>query len=123
MKPTDQLSFVIPEEMATLRLDQALAQLAPNYSRTQIKTWIEDGHILVNEKLSKPKYKTQGGDHITMIVIPRETPSWKAEAIPLTIHYEDEAILVINKPAGLVVHPGAGNAEATLLNALLHYLP
>lgn len=114
---------VIPEELADVRLDAALAKLLPDYSRTQLKEWIESGQITLNGATTKAKTKVMTGDTISVIATPKPTPDWEAEPIPLQIIYEDEAVLVINKPVGLVVHPGAGNARSTLLNALLHHAP
>lgn len=116
-------SFIIPENLAGLRLDQALAQLLPTYSRTQIKNWIDDGLVLVNDATVKGKVKVLGGESVSINATKKAMPAWEAEPIPLNIIYEDDAILIINKPAGLVVHPGAGNASSTLLNALLHHAP
>lgn len=122
-EPTIHLSLTIPSEHADERLDQALAKLLPDYSRTQLKDWIDQGAILVNGKLQKGKFKVQGGEHISIDAKLKPTPQWIAEPIPLSIVHEDEAIIIINKPIGLVVHPGAGNASQTLLNALLHHAP
>jgi 23S rRNA pseudouridine1911/1915/1917 synthase len=96
----------------------------PEYSRSLISSWIKDEHVLLNKNKCKPKDKVQTGDSIELKVhfSPVETRS-KPEDIPLNIVYEDEDVLVINKPAGLVVHPGAGNWQHTLVNALLHHLP
>ena len=118
-----QYTLIIPETFANERLDQALARLMPEYSRTQIKTWIQAGKVLVGDKLSKANMRLKGGELISVEVMLRPESAWEAEAIPLSIIYEDEALLLINKPIGLVVHPGTGNKNSTLLNALLHYLP
>jgi 23S rRNA pseudouridine1911/1915/1917 synthase len=117
------LNFIIPDTLANDRLDQAIAKLLPDYSRTQIKNWIESGMIHIDGQVLKGKVKVQGGEQITVAATLKEQPAWEAQEIPLNIVYEDDDILVINKPVGLVVHPGAGNADRTLLNALLHYLP
>ncbi len=121
--PAIHLTLTIPIEHADLRLDQALAKLLPDYSRTQIKEWIDAGSILVDGKPQKAKLKVQGGEQISITAHLKLPPQWEAEAIPLPILYEDEAIIIINKPIGLVVHPGAGNSNRTLLNALLHHAP
>ncbi|MBV9575267.1 MAG: 23S rRNA pseudouridine(1911/1915/1917) synthase RluD [Gammaproteobacteria bacterium] len=115
------LNLIIPDTYAHMRLDQALAKLLPDYSRTQIQEWIEMGSILVNGMPMKAKTKLKGGETVSIDVIEKPQPTWEAQAIPLTIVYEDDALLVINKPPGLVVHPGAGNANHTLLNALLYH--
>jgi len=114
-------SLIIPILPISERLDQVLAKLLPDYSRTQIQAWIEAGDILVNGKVVKAKTKVQGGETVEIDAIIKPQPTWAAQAIKLNIVYEDEALLVINKPAGLVVHPGAGNQDSTLLNALLHH--
>ncbi|MBX3709270.1 MAG: 23S rRNA pseudouridine(1911/1915/1917) synthase RluD [Gammaproteobacteria bacterium] len=116
-------TLIIPETHANERLDQALAKLLPEYSRTQIQHWIETGSILVNGNLAKTKTKIKGGETILITPILKLQPQWEAQAIPLQIIYEDDELIVINKPVGLVVHPGAGNADNTLLNALLYHAP
>ncbi len=115
------ISLTLPEDVAPERLDQALAKLLPDYSRTQIQSWIETHALLLNGATTKAKTKVKGGEHIEITIEEKSLPTWEAQAIPLSIVYEDEAILIINKPHGLVVHPGAGNAQHTLLNALLHH--
>ncbi|RDI48795.1 23S rRNA pseudouridine(1911/1915/1917) synthase RluD [Aquicella lusitana] len=116
-------TLIIPETHKDERLDQTLAKLLPDFSRTQIKEWIEAGTILMNGQPVKAKTRVKGGEMISVEVVIKPQPVWEAQAIPLSIVYEDEALIVINKPAGLVVHPGAGNADRTLLNALLHHAP
>ncbi len=108
---------------ANERLDLVLARLLPEYSRTQIREWIDDGRILVNGQSIKAKMKVKGGETVSINPVFKMEQQWQAQAIPLNIEYEDQAVIVINKPAGLVVHPGAGNADNTLLNALLHHAP
>lgn len=120
----NNIQVTIPEELADERLDTALAKLLPQFSRTQIKQWIDDGLVTQHAQPIKAKTRARAGDEI--IVTPQLKPapeSWTAQPIPLNIVFEDDDVLVINKPAGLVVHPGAGNADSTLLNALLHYSP
>jgi len=110
--------------MAGCRLDQVLARLLPEHSRNRLQGWVRDGRIRVDGAAAEPRRKLWGGE--TLEVEPDATPGELAqapEAIPLTVAYEDEQILVIDKPAGLVVHPGSGNWRGTLLNALLHRLP
>ncbi len=122
-----QKEFTVPREYHSNRIDSVIAQLLPEYSRSQISTWIKSGAVTVNKKTCKPKDKTLGGDLIEINVdfTPTDTSfdHCQAEDIPLDIVYEDDDVLVINKPAGLVVHPGAGNREHTLVNALLHHAP
>jgi 23S rRNA pseudouridine1911/1915/1917 synthase len=116
-------TIVIPESHANERLDQALAKLMPEYSRTQIQEWIAAGAVLINGTPAKSKLKIKGGETISVTATLKPQPQWEAQPIPLSIVYEDEAVIVINKPIGLVVHPGTGNADRTLLNALLHHAP
>lgn len=116
-------TLVIPETYANERLDQALAKLLPEYSRTQIQTWIEAGTVLVNGNTVKAKYKIKGRETVTVEALLRPAPHWEAEPIPLPLFYEDDAFIIINKPIGMVVHPGAGNMNQTLLNALIHHAP
>ena len=123
MSSTIQRQLIIPDEYYNERLDQVLAKLLPEYSRTQIKDWIDNGSILVNSKTTKGKIKVKGGEEVSVNAEIKAQPEWEAQNIPLSIVYEDEAVLVINKPAGLVVHPGTGNADRTLLNAILHHAP
>lgn len=114
---------VIPESLADERLDTALAKLLPEYSRTQIKHWIDEGLVTLHGKPVKAKHRTSEGEEFSVTPTLKPTPEWNAQPIPLTIIYEDDDVLVINKRAGLVVHPGAGNSDSTLLNALLHHSP
>ncbi|OGT54641.1 MAG: 23S rRNA pseudouridylate synthase [Gammaproteobacteria bacterium RIFCSPHIGHO2_12_FULL_42_10] len=116
-------TFIVPDTLIDLRLDQALSTLMSDYSRTQIKLWITEGLILVDQKPVKPKYKVKAGETITVNASPKPELTWEAQPIPLNIVYEDEILIVINKPMGLVVHPGAGHKNTTLLNALLHHEP
>ncbi len=118
-------SLSAPVEVAGRRLDQVLAQLLPQHSRTRLKGWIEAGFVTVNAVAAvDPSAKLRGGEHleVTEHADPRATP-FEPQAMDLAIVFEDASILVLNKPAGLVVHPGSGNRDGTLLNALLHRLP
>lgn len=117
------LSATIDETLTGTRLDKALALLFPDFSRSQLKQWIEEGAIEVNGQRLKPRDKVAGGEHVTVNATLVERENWIAQAIDLEVVYEDDAILVINKPVGLVAHPGAGNADSTLVNALLHHCP
>lgn len=119
-----QYRFTLPESSAHERLDQALAKLMPDYSRTQIKDWIETGNVLVNgHAVIRGKTKVKGGEQVAIEARLKHKLASEAQAIPLSIVYEDESLIVVNKPIGLVVHPGAGNASRTLLNALLYHAP
>lgn len=105
------------------RLDQFLANRDPNFSRSALQRWILDGHITVNGQVVKPSHKIRPADRI-LLIVPRPEPlEIEPEAIPLEILYEDECLLVLNKPAGLVVHPAPGNWTGTLVNALLYHMP
>jgi 23S rRNA pseudouridine1911/1915/1917 synthase len=116
-------SLTIPDDHVGQRLDQVLAELLSEYSRTRIKDWIESGQILVNGGKLRPKDKVLGGERIEVDATLPEAVAVAPESIELEIVHKDKHVLVINKPAGLVVHPGAGNAAGTLQNALLHFDP
>jgi len=116
-----QLELVIPDEMRGRRLDQALAKLVPDYSRSRLQQWIRSGQVTMDGHPAQAKAKVTGGESVRIDAeIVAQTVS-EPEPIPLDLVYEDEALLVVNKPAGLVVHPAAGNPAGTLLNALLNY--
>jgi 23S rRNA pseudouridine1911/1915/1917 synthase len=116
---------LIPPELAGLRLDQALAQVFPEHSRSRLQAWVRAGRVTVDARPADDvKRKVWGGERVTLATAPTAgATAARAEAIPLAIVHEDDAIIVIDKPAGLVVHPGAGNWAGTLLNALLHHAP
>lgn len=115
------VDVVVPVELSGNRLDQVLAELLPDYSRSRIQQWIKQGAVKVNGNVLKPKEKVKVNDLIEVQAELESQGTWEAEDIPLDIVYEDEEIIVINKPAGLVVHPAAGNYSGTLVNALLHH--
>ena len=115
---------IVPESCLGKRFDQTLAIMFPDYSRSRIKEWILAGQVQVNsEVLTRPREKMYGGEVVEINAKVEAELRFEAQNIPLDIVYEDEYILVINKPVGLVVHPGAGNPNGTLLNALLHHYP
>ncbi|MFB3100208.1 MAG: 23S rRNA pseudouridine(1911/1915/1917) synthase RluD [Gammaproteobacteria bacterium] len=116
-----QIDTVIPEEMSGKRLDQALAKLLPEHSRARLQGWIRDGYVLIDKKLMRPRDKIQGGEQVEIRAEIEVQISASPENIPLQIVFEDEYLIIINKPAGLIVHPGAGNPQHTLMNALLHH--
>lgn len=116
-------TLLIPPEHAGHRLDQALAALLPDYSRTRIKDWIETGQILINGVQLRPRDRVTGGERIEVSASLPDAVAVTPQSIALNIVHQDAQVLVINKPAGLVVHPGAGNAAGTLQNALLHFDP
>lgn len=115
------VQLTIPVEYAGKRLDQVLAELLPDYSRTRLKAWIEGGQVKVNGRTLRPRDAVLGGEQVDIQPVFEADSRVAAEAIELNIVHEDQHLLVINKPAGLVVHPGAGNPAGTLQNALLHY--
>ncbi len=119
----DPTTKTIPVELAGQRLDQALAKLFPEYSRSRLKAWLLDGAISVDGVSPRPRDAVQGGEQVTLQAEPMITVAAKPEPIALDVVHEDDSLIVINKPAGLVVHPGAGNAGGTLLNGLLHHAP
>lgn len=113
----------IPDELDGKRLDQALAVLFQDYSRSRLQQWIRDGQVEVDARVLRPRDKVYAGQQVTLRARLVPEGEWQAQAIPLSIVYEDDQLLVINKPAGLVVHPAAGNRSGTMLNALLHHAP
>ena len=115
--------FKIPPELSDKRLDQAAAELIPEHSRSRLQSWIKSGAMTVNGKIRKPRDKVMLNDVLELDAEPEVQVTWEAEPITLNIVYEDEHLLVINKPAGLVVHPAAGHADGTLVNALLNHAP
>lgn len=122
--PTSQIrDLTVPPELAGQRLDRVLAELLPDYSRSRLQHWIEDGRVTLEERLSRPREKVAAGQRIQVRVEAQPAVTLTAQDMPLDIVYEDDALLVIDKPPGLVVHPGAGNPDGTLLNALLHHAP
>ena len=106
-----------------MRLDQCLAEIFPDYSRSKLQTWIKAGRVLVNGVALKGREKLDGGEEIEMDAEAEVVLENDAEDIPLDIVYEDDALLIVNKPAGLVVHPAVGNWHGTLVNALLNHEP
>ncbi|HAT2068458.1 23S rRNA pseudouridine(1911/1915/1917) synthase RluD [Legionella pneumophila] len=122
-----QQQLSVPRELHNQRVDSVLARLLPEYSRSLICNWIKTGAVTLNNLPCKPKDKALGGDLITInvdhTIVNTDFNLCKPENIPIQIIYEDSEVIVVNKPAGLVVHPGAGNKEHTLVNALLHHCP
>jgi len=112
-------SLVLPEAAAGLRLDQALARALPQYSRARLQGWIEAGAVLVEGRRLRAKNKVLGGERVEVAARLEADERVAPEAQPLAVVHQDRALLVIDKPAGMVVHPGAGNSSRTLQNALL----
>lgn len=120
----DVRRLVIPDEQGGQRLDLALAALLPEFSRNRIQNWIRARRIAVDDAWGTTRMKVLGGESVRVEVEPDPDATPDApEAIPLDVVFEDPMLLVINKPVGLVVHPGSGNRHGTLLNALLHHAP
>lgn len=118
-----QLIKTISSDFHNVRLDQAATALFEDYSRSQIQRWIEAGNLLINGESLRPKDKVQEGDELSLDPILENRVSWEAEDIPLNIHHEEDEFLIINKPYGLVMHPGAGCNNGTLANALAFHYP
>ena len=113
----------VPADMDNERLDQVAAKLFPDYSRSRLQAWIKKGELLVDGKQVRPRDKVRVGDLLTVAARVEQAVSWQPQDIELEIIYEDEHILVLDKPPGLVVHPAAGHADGTLVNALLAHAP
>lgn len=116
-----QLEIVIPEKFKGKRLDLALSKLFPEHSRSRIQSWIKAGEVEVNNSKYKQRNVVNSGDIIKINTTLKSIDKHQAEHISLDVIHEDKAIIILNKPAGLVVHPGAGNQKHTLVNALLHF--
>ena len=118
------IHFVVPDECAGMRFDQVLAKMIPQHSRSRLQSWIKAGFVKIDRVDASAKLKVFGGERVAVTAqASAEELSFRAEDIELEIVFEDETLVVINKPPGLVVHPGRGNWEGTMLNALLHNAP
>ena len=113
----------VPNSLANKRLDKVSAELFPDFSRTQIKKWILEGRIIVNGELSRPKEIVQENDEIDINPIEEKKVSWSAQDIDFEVHHESDDFIIINKPAGLVMHPGSGCYDRTLANGLIFRYP
>jgi len=124
MKESASLHLVVPGNVGGQRLDLALQQMLPDHSRSRLQAWIKEGLVLLDGKAPTAKTKVWGGEQL-VITPPKNAQenAFEPEDIPLDVVYEDDALIIINKPAGLVVHPAAGNWSGTLLNALLFQWP
>ena len=119
-----ELTNTVKDSQLGQRLDQAIAELFADFSRSRLKEWLLAGKVQVNgEVVTKPRTRVMGGEEITLQAELEDEERWEAQDIPLDIVYEDEDIIVINKPRDFVVHPGAGTPDGTVLNALLHHYP
>ena len=120
----EEFTVIVPEQHAGKRLDQVLALLCPRHSRSRLQTWIRDGFVTVDGAGLKQKDAVYGGQSIRVsATLDDRNENWVEQEIPIDVIFEDEAILAVNKAPGIVVHPGAGNPDRTLVNALLYYAP
>src|SRR5881227_4221027 len=115
------IELLVSANEAMLRLDQFMTKRLPEFSRSRLQQLIRDGFVLLNDSTSRPRQIVRNGDKIELTEPPLEKIEALPEQIPLEILFEDNDLIVINKPAGLVVHPGAGHREHTLVNALLNH--
>ena len=114
----------VPVELGGLRFDQALARLFPQYSRNRLQAWLKSGHIKLDGRSAEARHAVSGGEEVVLEPPPApDAAAPKAQRMPLKIVHEDADVIVIDKPSGLVVHPGAGQPDRTLLNALLAHAP
>ncbi len=120
---TIHMQAEVPYELGSQRLDQVAAQLFPEHSRSRLSAWIKEGRLTVDGAVLRPRDPVHAGALLALQAEQEAQGEWLAQDIALNIVYEDEHLLVIDKPAGLVVHPAAGHADGTLLNALLHHVP
>ena len=114
---------MIPVDAAGQRLDKVLASLFPPYSRSQLQNWLREGRMTMEGSIPSQRQIVRGGERLHLLVPKAASQEWRPQSLPLQVVYEDSEIVVIDKPAGLVVHPGAGNPDATLANAILHHYP
>jgi 23S rRNA pseudouridine1911/1915/1917 synthase len=119
----DCLEARVPIQCHGMRLDQVAAELFPDYSRNRLATWIKEGRLTVDGRTVKPRDKATASAQVTLMATAEPVIDWQPQSMPLDIVFEDEHILVVNKPAGVVVHPAAGHADCTLVNALLAHAP
>lgn len=117
------LNIVIPDRLIGQRIDNAIALMLSNYSRSKISSWVKSGDAFINGKTFKSKNKVLGGEIVKLNIKQEKTNDWVAQDIPIDVIFEDADIIIVNKPVGLVTHPGSGNWRGTLANALLHYDP
>ena len=115
----EKLEFNIDSSEKSVRIDKYLAECCPDLSRSYLQKLLKDGAVSVNTRIVKANYKTQPGDHVILSIPDLQTPDIKPENIPLDILYEDQWLMVVNKPKDMVVHPSAGHMEGTLVNAVM----
>jgi len=120
--------FVVPDDMVGKRLDQVLAQQLSDYSRSRLQQWLKSGFVLLDGEVPRIKDKVKGGETVEVQIEnaledSKPPENWAAQPIDLNIVFEDDALIIVNKPVGLVVHPGAGNLDGTMVNALVNHLP
>jgi len=122
-----RIERLVPASLAGLRFDQALARMFPEHSRSRLQAWVRDGRITLDAAAADVKRRVWGGERVRVDAATEaeagEVDAFRAEAIPLNVVHEDDTLLVVDKPAGLVVHPGSGNWAGTMLNAILHHAP
>jgi 23S rRNA pseudouridine1911/1915/1917 synthase len=124
LTPPAGIDLTVPADCAGLRLDQALARLLPDFSRSRLARWAREQQVTLDGSVAPPRQKVWGGERINIApAVAAPEPAPLAEAIPLAVAFEDDTLLVVDKPPGLVVHPGSGNPRGTLLNALLAHAP
>jgi 23S rRNA pseudouridine1911/1915/1917 synthase len=123
MAPKSALSLEIPPRLAGFRLDQALVELLPDYSRSRLQLWIKNGAARLDGRTVVPRHTVWGGERVELMTEAEPATTVVGENIPLRLLHEDDSLLILAKPAGLVVHPAAGHAGGTLQNALLHHAP
>ncbi len=115
----ESITYIIPEEQKNDRIDKVIAAINAEWSRTQVQQWIKEGHVLVNGSAVKTNYKCHIGDELTVSIPEPENLDVEAEEMNLDIYYEDQDVLVVNKPRGMVVHPAPGHLSGTLVNGLM----
>ena len=119
----ERLLVEIPAQLAGSRLDQALARLLPAFSRSRLQEWVRNGLVTLDGAVCRPKDKVLGGEQVEVLAVLKQRVDCRPQPIPLNLVYQDDDLLVIDKPPGLVVHPAAGNPDGTLQNGLLHFDP
>ena len=123
MTSEEYFTALVPREMAGSRVDRVVAALFPDYSRTRLQRWINDGQVTLDGQICRPKDAVFGGECVALTAVMDREVVWRPQPLPLDVVYRDDAIMVVNKPAGLVVHPAPGNPDGTLVNGLLYSDP